>query len=107
MAAGGELRRTGNPARLAGELAHLLVEARGDRTRQEIAEAAGVRPNTLGELEKGRANPTLRYLDALGSVYGVRFGLVVIPGAAEAMKAASEAERNAAARAAVDEGYRR
>lgn len=76
MASGSTIRRTGDPARLAGELAHLLVEARGDRPRQELADAAGVHPNTLGELEKGRSNPTLAYLEALGPVYGIRLSLV-------------------------------
>lgn len=75
MASGSTIRRTGSPARLAAELAHLLVTARGDRTRQSLADEAGVANNTLGELERGRGNPTLAYLDALGPVYGIRFSL--------------------------------
>lgn len=75
MPSGSTIRRTGNPRRLAGELAHLLVTARGDRTRQALAEAAGVHPNTLGELEKGRGNPTLAYLEAIGPVYGITISL--------------------------------
>lgn len=77
MAAGSKIRRSGSPSRLAGELAHLLLEARGTRTRQTLADAAGVSPNTLGDLEQGRANPTLAYLEAIGPVYGVRLSLTV------------------------------
>lgn len=76
MASGSTIRRTGNPARLGAELAHLLVQARGQRTRQSVADEAGVHPNTLADLEHGRANPTLAYLEALGPVYGIRLGLV-------------------------------
>lgn len=99
MASGSVLRRSGNPARLAGELAHLLVQARGERTRQAIADAAGVHPNTLGDLEHGRANPTLAYLEALGAVYGIRLSLVVdmVPGARAAATAGEAAERKAQA----------
>lgn len=76
MASGSSIRRGGSPERLGGELAELLLEARGDRTRAELAAAAGVHPNTLGDLERGRANPTLAYLEAIGPVYGIELSLV-------------------------------
>lgn len=77
MASGSTIRRGATPARLGAQLAGLLVAARGDRTRKDLADAAGVHPNTLGDLERGRANPTLAYLEALGPVYGIRLTLTV------------------------------
>lgn len=74
MPSGSALPRPATP-RLAGELAALLVAARGDRPRTVLAAAAGVHPNTLAELEKGRANPTLGYLESIGPIYGLRISL--------------------------------
>lgn len=72
MASGSVLRQPGaRPERLAGELGELLVAARGDVPRSELAKAAGVSANTLRDLELGRANPTLALLEALGPVYGL------------------------------------
>jgi transcriptional regulator with XRE-family HTH domain len=79
MASGSSLRRTTTSDRLAPELADLLLEARGDRSRTEVAAAAGVHANTLADLERGRANPTLAYLEAIGPVYGIRLRLVAEP----------------------------
>lgn len=70
---GRTIRRSDGPARLQREVATILVEARGDRTRAALASAAGVRPNTLGDIETGRANPTLAYLEDLEAVYGIEF----------------------------------
>lgn len=76
MGSGSSIRRSVAPKRLSSELGELLVAARGARTRSELAAAAGVHPNTLGDVEKGRANPTLAYLEALGDVYGVELTIV-------------------------------
>lgn len=80
MASGTTIRRAGRPVRLGAQLGEILVRARGDRSRREVAEAAGVAPATLAEVERGRANPTLAYLEALGAVYGVELSIVAVPG---------------------------
>lgn len=69
-------RRAAAPTRLGPELGRLLRAARGDRPRSELAVEAGVHVNTLGDLEQGRANPTLAYLEALGPVYGIELQIV-------------------------------
>lgn len=79
MAPGAVIPRKSKPERLGRQLADALIAARGDRSRREVAEAAQVRPNTLGDVETGRANPTLAYIEALEAVYGVRFDLVARP----------------------------
>lgn len=73
----------GAGAGLGQDLATALVEARGERPRRELAAAAGVHGNTLGDLERCRANPTLAYIEAIGAVYGIRFRLVAEPIVAE------------------------
>lgn len=78
MAQGSQIRgRQSRPVRLAGQLGTLLREARGTRPRAELAAAAGVHSNTLADLEQGRANPTLAYLEALGPVYGIEIVIAV------------------------------
>lgn len=79
MPPGRTIRGSAGPQRLNGRLGDLLVAARGDRPRSELAAAAGVHPNTLGDLEKGRANPTLALLENIGPVYGVELDLVARP----------------------------
>lgn len=79
MAPGAVIPRKAKPERLGPQLAAILVKARGERTRREVAEAAQVAPNTLGDVETCRANPTLAYLEALEDVYGIRFELRARP----------------------------
>lgn len=80
MASGTTIRKGSTvSARLAGQLADLLVDARGTRTRADVARAAGVTTSTLAGLERGVANPTLAYLDQLGEHYGLEFDLVARP----------------------------
>jgi transcriptional regulator with XRE-family HTH domain len=84
VASGSRIRKGARSISLAPRLAALLVEARGARTRREMAADLGVAPATLADLELGHANPTLAYLEALGSAYGVEFDLVARPRRAHA-----------------------
>ena len=63
--------------RLAPELGSILVAARGDKSRRELAGELGVAPATLAALERGEANPTLAYLEAVAEAYDVRLTLTV------------------------------
>lgn len=71
----GRTIRTRRQSRLAEQLAGILREARGARTRTSLAEAAGVVDATLGDLERGRANPTLAYAESVGELYGIELQL--------------------------------
>lgn len=75
MASGSRIRKADRSA-LAARVATLLVEARGPRTRRDLAAEIGVAPATLADLELGHANPTLAYLEAVGEAYGVQFDVV-------------------------------
>lgn len=77
--ASGRVLRSPCSGRLAEQLAHLLVTARGDRPRTQFAAAAGVSYGTIADVETGRANPTLAYLEALGPLYGVRLQITAEP----------------------------
>lgn len=74
MPPGSSIARPGAP-RLAGEVGGILTRARTRRglSRQELADELGVAPNTLGQVERGEANPTLAYLEGLGAAYGLEF----------------------------------
>jgi transcriptional regulator with XRE-family HTH domain len=56
--------------RLLGVRIRRLREARG-QTQYELAEHAEVSPKHLGELERGRGNPSLRSLLDISAVLGV------------------------------------
>lgn len=78
MASGDVLRERGaRPDRLGPQLGTILLAARGERSRRELAAEVGVSPTTLAELETGRANPTLAYLERIGDAYGIRIELTV------------------------------
>jgi len=47
-----------------------LRELRGDRTLATVAEAAGISPSYLSDLEHGRATPSLDTLELLGRAFG-------------------------------------
>lgn len=78
-------RRSTVAPSLAEQLAAALVEARGERPRAQLADAAGMHPGTLRELEANHRgdgapnNPTLKRVEQIGEVYGVRFRLVAEP----------------------------
>lgn len=77
MPSGDRIRERGaRPTQLGPQLAALLITARGDRPRRELADAAGVSTSVLADLEAGRANPTLAYLERVAGVYGVDLALV-------------------------------
>ncbi len=83
MAGGSTIRPRGESTSYLGEqLAALLVSARGQRPRTEMARMAGVAPATLAVLEHPQAqvkrpNPTLAYVERIASLYGVRLRIVV------------------------------
>lgn len=79
MASGDRIRSRGTAARLAGRLGQLLTDARGARTRADLARELGVSTSTLAGIERGAANPTLAYLEALGPAYGVRLDITSTP----------------------------
>jgi transcriptional regulator with XRE-family HTH domain len=66
---------------LSRQLGTALVTARGRRrlSRKRLAETVGLAPNTLGEVEHGTANPTLRRVEELADVYGVDVTITVKP----------------------------
>lgn len=76
MGRGASIRRTSTPGRLGSDLGAILRTARGSRSRASLAAEAGVSAATLAEVELGRANPTLAYLEDLGPIYGVELELV-------------------------------
>ena len=55
-----------NRSGLLGLRIRRLREARG-QTQNELAESAGVSPKHLGELERGRGNPSLKSLQSLAT----------------------------------------
>lgn len=63
-------------AKLAGDL---LVQARAERPRTTVAEAAGMSDVALLMLERGAKNPTLERLERIGFAYGIRFLLIAVP----------------------------
>ena len=67
---------------LAAELGRLLTAERESRglSRRAVAEAGGVAPNTLREVELGEANPTLARIEELAEVYGVELAIIPTPG---------------------------
>lgn len=77
MASGTSIRQSRRSERLAPRLAELLISARGERTRADVARDAGVAVSTLAALELGTANPTLAYIEALEELYDCRFTLTV------------------------------
>lgn len=56
--------------RLLGLRIRRLREARG-QTQHGLAESAGVSPKHLGELERGRGNPSLKSLHSLAEALGL------------------------------------
>lgn len=79
MASGDRIRGRGHADRLAGRLGQLLTTARGARTRADLARELGVSTSTLAGIERGHANPTLAYLEAIGPAYGVTLDLTATP----------------------------
>lgn len=79
MASGSSIRRGAKHADvLAPQVAEILVAARGDKSRREMADDVGVAPATLAELERGEANPTLAYLERVAAAYGVGLSIVAV-----------------------------
>lgn len=78
-------RLLGLPARADAPLAHQLgaglvaARERHRRSRKRTAEAAGLAPNTLGEVEHGNANPTLRRVEELAELYDADVTITVTP----------------------------
>lgn len=66
---------------LAAQLGAGLIAARTLRrqSRKRAAEAAGLAPNTLGEVEHGQANPTLRRVEELAELYQADVTITVTP----------------------------
>lgn len=62
---------------LAEELGRLLTEARGERSRRDLAEQIGVSNTTLLSIEHGRANPTLERVERLAEAYGCTIHLSI------------------------------
>ncbi len=64
---------------LAEQLGRQLVAVREQarRSRKRTAEAAGLAPNTLGEVEHGNANPTLRRVEELAELYDANVTITV------------------------------
>lgn len=61
---------------LAAQLGAILTARRGDRTRAELAELAGVSNPALVVLEQGRQNPTLERAARMADVYGAELAIV-------------------------------
>lgn len=64
---------------LAAQLAAILTDARGDRSRRDLAGALGLSNTTLISLEQGKANPTLERVERMAEAYGVELELKVRP----------------------------
>lgn len=66
---------------LAAQLGDQLVALRQlrHRSRKRVAESAGLAPNTLGELEHGKANPTLARVEEVAALYGADVTITVTP----------------------------
>lgn len=62
---------------LADQLGKALTEARGDRSRRQVAAELGIAGNTLRELEHGLANPTLRRVEEVAEALNLDVELVV------------------------------
>lgn len=60
---------------LAEEFGRLLTDARGDRSRRDLAGELGVSATTLLSIEHGRANPTLDRVERLAAAYGLEVHL--------------------------------
>jgi transcriptional regulator with XRE-family HTH domain len=68
----------GTGSELAEQFGRILVEARGERSLRGLANELGLSRATLSELEKGEANPTLAYIEAMAERYGVKVAMVVV-----------------------------
>jgi hypothetical protein len=66
---------------LAADLPDLLIKLRGQATRKQVAEVAGVRPIRLKELEEGLKHPEgLETLGKVLRVYRVRLSVAMCRG---------------------------
>jgi transcriptional regulator with XRE-family HTH domain len=67
---------------LNGRLAELRL--RSDLTQRRLSEMSGVNPQTISEIERGIANPTLSTLEALARALKVELAELVATPAEEA-----------------------
>jgi transcriptional regulator with XRE-family HTH domain len=67
---------------LNGRLAELRL--RSDLTQRRLSELSGVNPQTISEIERGIANPTLSTLEALARALKVELAELVATPAEEA-----------------------
>ena len=56
---------------ITGDIGAILRAARGDRTINEIATAAGIDPSTWWRIEAGKVTPSVATLSAISRVIGV------------------------------------
>ena len=62
-----------NRSGLLGQRIRRLRDAKG-LTQSELAACAGLSPKHLGELERGRGNPSLKSLQSLADALGLSLG---------------------------------